>query len=81
MPYNLGMSQINDAPRTAEAVRYNIKAARECTSLNQKDFAREVGISPTYLCDLEKGRYIPSPEIFAKICRRAGRQPSEFVSL
>lgn len=33
---------------------------RKCEELSQKDFAALLGISPSSLCDLEKGRKLPS---------------------
>ena len=34
---------------------------RKCEGFNQVEFAKVLGISPANLCDLEKGRKIPSP--------------------
>jgi transcriptional regulator with XRE-family HTH domain len=43
----------------------------------QKEFAKLLGITPQSLCDLEKGRRIPSPGRAAKIARKL-REPMAF---
>jgi len=40
---------------------------RKCEEISQKDFAKMLGISPSSLCDLEKGRKLPSVNRAAKI--------------
>lgn len=37
-----------------------LEAHRLCENLSQREFAKELGISPSSLCDLEKGRKIPT---------------------
>ncbi len=44
--------------------------------MSQKDFARQLGITPQSLCDLEKGRRIPSIARAAKIAKKL-REPVE----
>ena len=39
-----------------------IKSYRECEELSQVELAQMIGIASGSLCDLEKGRRIPSPE-------------------
>lgn len=45
--------------------------------ISQKEFAVFLGISPQSLCDIEKGRKIPSPSRSAKIARQL-EQPESF---
>ncbi len=40
--------------------------------MNQKEFAKLLGITSASLCDMEKGRKIPSPTRAAKIARKLG---------
>ncbi|MEK2646193.1 helix-turn-helix transcriptional regulator [Bdellovibrio sp. BCCA] len=40
--------------------------------MSQKQFAKKLGISVQSLCDLEKGRRIPSPARAAKIAKKLG---------
>jgi transcriptional regulator with XRE-family HTH domain len=46
---------------------------RKCEEISQKQFAISLGISAQSLCDIEKGRKIPSPERAAKIAKKIGQ--------
>lgn len=54
-----------------------LESYRLSEELSQKQFAKILGISQASLCDLEKGRRIPSPERAAKIARKL-REPESF---
>jgi transcriptional regulator with XRE-family HTH domain len=54
-----------------------IESYRLADELSQKDFAKQLGISQASLCDLEKGRRIPSPERAASIAKKLN-EPIEF---
>jgi transcriptional regulator with XRE-family HTH domain len=58
-----------------------IEAYRLAESLSQKDFAKLLGISQASLCDLEKGRRIPSVERASKIAKRLKEPASYWVQL
>ena len=45
----------------------NIKERREELGISQKELAKNVGITQSFLCDIEQGRRKPSMEIGAKI--------------
>lgn len=64
-----------------DRVRYNVRAARDKSGMKQYQFALQLGISKSYLSDLERGLYSPSPELFARICRLVQSPPEEFVYL
>jgi len=49
-----------------------LESHRLCEELSQKDFARILGISASSLCDLEKGRKIPTPIRAFKIASLLG---------
>lgn len=49
--------------------------------MSQKAFAEFLGISQQSLCDLEKGRKIPSPERAAKIARKIGEPADYWIKL
>lgn len=49
--------------------------------MNQKEFARKLGITPQSLCDLEKGRRIPSIERAAKIAKKLKEPVETWVTL
>lgn len=58
-----------------------LEAYRLCEELPQKDFAKFLNISSASLCDLEKGRRIPSPTRAAQIARRLKEPESFWVQL
>ena len=45
-------------------------AFREAEDLSQVEFAKKLGISRANLCDIEKGRKIPSPARSARIAKK-----------
>ena len=54
-----------------------LEAHRKSEEQTQVDFANQLGISPASLCDIEKGRRIPTPKRAAKIACQIG-QPEIF---
>ena len=47
----------------------NIKEKRERLGISQKEFAEKVGISQSFLCDIEQGRSKPSIDTAIKIAQ------------
>lgn len=45
-----------------------VATARRSRKLSQKDFAEELGFTPQYVCDLEKGRRLGSVEFVNRVC-------------
>jgi transcriptional regulator with XRE-family HTH domain len=56
-----------------------LESHRTCDEISQKDLASKLGISQSSLCDLEKGRKIPSPKRAAQIARALGYPPELWV--
>ncbi len=56
-------------------------AHRKSEEISQKDFAKYLGISQSSLCDIEKGRKIPSPSRAAKIAGLIGMPQKSWVCL
>ena len=54
-----------------------LEAYRKCEEISQKKFALMLGISARSLCDIEKGRRVPSPRKAAKIASQI-KQPESF---
>ncbi|MEK6704554.1 MAG: helix-turn-helix transcriptional regulator [Bdellovibrionota bacterium] len=54
---------------------------READGFSQSEFAKQVGLSRANLCDLEKGRKIPSPERAAKIAKKLGVPEKVLIQL
>jgi transcriptional regulator with XRE-family HTH domain len=58
-----------------------LEAYRLCEEMSQKDFAKFLGISQASLCDLEKGRRVPSPERASTIAKKLQEPPHYWVQL
>jgi transcriptional regulator with XRE-family HTH domain len=58
-----------------------LESYRLSSEASQKDFAKMLGISPASLCDLEKGRRIPTPDRAVKIARKLKEPPAFWVRL
>ncbi len=49
-----------------------LQSFRLSEEVSQKDFAKKLHLSPANLCDLEKGRKLPSPSRAAQIAKKLG---------
>lgn len=54
---------------------------RQGEEWTQVQMAKKLGISKQSLCDLEKGRKLPSPARAAKIAKKLGMLPESFIEL
>ncbi len=58
-----------------------IEAIRLGEEMTQVDFAALLGVSKSYLCDIEKGRRVVSPIKAHEYANILGYSPSQFVRL
>lgn len=58
-----------------------LESHRLCEEMSQKEFAKVLGISQASLCDLEKGRRIPTPERAANIAKKLKEPPALWIQL
>lgn len=58
-----------------------VEGLRMGENLSQAAFARRLGVSRQYLCDVEKGRRLVSPDQAAKFARAFGHPPNVLVQL
>ena len=58
-----------------------IVALRQSDGISQKDFAKKLGLSTQNLCDIEKGRRIPSVSRAAKIANKCKIPEKAFIEL
>ena len=56
----------------------NIKEKRERLGISQKELAEKVGISQSFLCDIEQGRSKPSIDTAVKIADALGISDIKF---
>jgi transcriptional regulator with XRE-family HTH domain len=58
-----------------------LESLRLCEELSQVEFAKQLKISPSHLCDIEKGRKLVSPGRAAKFAKILGYSEIQFVRL
>jgi len=58
-----------------------VEALRIGEGITQIEFAKKLGVSRQYLCDLEKGRRRASPEQAARFAKVFGHPPNVLVRL
>jgi len=58
-----------------------LRATREGAEMSQAGFARKLGVTRSYLCDLEKNRKTVSPARAAKFARVLGYSEQQYVRL
>ena len=72
------LERIAGRPLTLGGLIESIRLGEE---ISQTAFARKLGVSPSHLCDIEKGRKVVSPERAARFAKILGRSPEQFVRL
>jgi transcriptional regulator with XRE-family HTH domain len=58
-----------------------LAAIRKCEDMSQAELARRAGVTRSTICDLEKGRRLPSPELAARYARILRHSDKQFVRL
>ncbi|HLB43010.1 MAG TPA: helix-turn-helix transcriptional regulator [Gammaproteobacteria bacterium] len=58
-----------------------IWSIRMCDEINQADFAKKLGVSRQYLCDLEHGRKSVSPKKAKQFAKKLGYSEKQFIAL
>lgn len=77
-----GTTELNrDIGRGPLTIARLLVAHRLGEEMSQKDFAKLLGITPASLCDMEKGRKIPSPTRAAKIAKKLGMLEISWVQM
>lgn len=58
----------------------NLKETREAQGLTQRAFARRIGSPVPDYNKIERGRFLPTPELLGRICRALDKQPLELYA-
>jgi transcriptional regulator with XRE-family HTH domain len=58
-----------------------LESIRLGEEMSQSAFARKLGVSPSHLCDIEKGRKVVGAERAARFAKILDRSPEQFVRL
>lgn len=59
----------------------HLLAIRQCEEMTQADFAKKLGVSRHYLCDIERGRRYVSPKSAVEFADKLGYSSKQFVRL
>jgi len=62
--------------KNANTIGHELKVARVITGLSQSEVAKTVGIANTYLSDIERGKYVPSPRLLRDLKEAVGWTPA-----
>ena len=58
-----------------------IRSIRQCEEESQVIFAKKIGVSTQFLCDLEHNRRIVSPKKAKEFAEKLGYSPQQFITL
>jgi DNA-binding XRE family transcriptional regulator len=58
-----------------------LAAIRSCADMTQTELARRAGVRRSTICDLEKGRRLPSPELAARYAKILRHSEKQFIRL
>lgn len=58
----------------------NLRSIREEAGFSQSELARRTGMTPSYICDLERGRRKPNLGTLAPLAAALGVAPSTLIS-
>jgi transcriptional regulator with XRE-family HTH domain len=75
------VARLDQISGAAESLGKAIKTIRLCDEIKQKDFAKLLGVSVSYLSDLEHDRKIVSPRKAYEYAEKLGYSTKEFVRL
>lgn len=75
------MKYLDDLTGAPLSISNLLETIREGEELSQIEFAKILGISPSHLCDIEKGRKVVSPERAIKFAKILGYSETQFVRL
>jgi len=79
LDYNSGMQQKDEAMLVAfgEFVR----AQRRLAQVSQRNLAQMAGVSDSYLSQLERGNYRPSPQVVKSLAQAFGLKPEQLYTM
>jgi transcriptional regulator with XRE-family HTH domain len=65
-----------DTDEAAQAFGEFLRAQRRLANISQRQLGRLSGVSDSYLSQMERGMYRPSPEVMKSIAKAFGMSPS-----
>jgi transcriptional regulator with XRE-family HTH domain len=77
--YDDGMA--NDADRVLVAFGEFVRAQRRLAQVSQRNLAHMSGVSDSYLSQIERGHYQPSPQVVKALARAFGLDPKQLYTM
>ena len=73
----------SDADADAVLVAFGefVRAQRRLAQVSQRNLARMSGVSDSYLSQLERGNYQPSPQVVKALARAFGLDPKQLYTM
>jgi transcriptional regulator with XRE-family HTH domain len=71
----------NDADAVLVAFGEFVRAQRRLAQVSQRNLARMSGVSDSYLSQIERGNYQPSPQVVKALARAFGLDPKQFYTM
>jgi transcriptional regulator with XRE-family HTH domain len=73
----------NDADADAVLVAFGefVRAQRRLAQVSQRNLARMSGVSDSYLSQIERGNYQPSPQVVKALARAFGLDPRQLYTM
>jgi transcriptional regulator with XRE-family HTH domain len=71
----------NDADAVLVAFGEFVRAQRRLAQVSQRNLARMSGVSDSYLSQLERGNYQPSPQVVKALARAFGLDPKQLYTM
>jgi len=81
MTTNSLIKKLNELVGKEESLGDNLKTIRLCDETTLKEFAEKLGVSVSYLSDIEHGRRFVSPKKAYEYAEKLGYSTAEFVRL
>src|SRR5262245_9866383 len=71
----------NDADAVLVAFGEFVRAQRRLAQVSQRNLARMSGVSDSYLSQIERGNYQPSPQVVKALARAFGLDPRKLYTM
>ena len=72
---------MNDSDEQLQAFGEFVRAQRRLAQVSQRNLARMSGVSDSYLSQIERGNYRPSPQVVKALATAFGIEPKQLYTM
>jgi transcriptional regulator with XRE-family HTH domain len=72
---------MNDSDEQLQAFGEFVRAQRRLAQVSQRNLARMSGVSDSYLSQIERGNYRPSPQVVKALATAFGLEPKQLYTM